>query len=116
MTGALIPHAPKPDLFTAIWRLWQASGKPLGDRDKEMTLRLWLNYEEEEHLTICRWAVAQFQSEWPEPRFTPLPQNALRSQGWRRVAMPRLLPASNGKKKTVTEQVADLIEAELRNK
>lgn len=87
---------PEPDDFPVFWGLFVAAGVPLNDRDKERTLRLWLNYGPDMQARIISWVIQQFKSgEWPDARHTPRPDNALKTEGWTRVASPRVIPRAN---------------------
>lgn len=92
VVGIATVPLPQPDLWAAFWFIFVAAGKPLCDRDKERALQRWLNYDEPEHERIVKWAVEQAKHRWSDEKHTPMPANALDSQGWRRVAAERIIP------------------------
>lgn len=83
---------PPRDLFGIFWKLFIAAGKALNDRDKEKTLRLWLNYDPQVHEQIIRWTVEMMKTKWSDEQHTPMPHNALLTEGWTRQSTPRIIP------------------------
>jgi hypothetical protein len=77
------------DLFPLYWELFVRAGKALNDRDKELALRVWLNFQPEEHRQIIRWTAEQMGNRWSDAWHTPLPVNNLKGEGWKRVAETR---------------------------
>jgi hypothetical protein len=78
-----------PDLFSVYWEMFVRAGKALNDRDKEQTLRVWLNYQPAEHEKIVFWTADQLRDRWSDEKHTPLPVNNLKGEGWKRISEPR---------------------------
>lgn len=82
----------KPDHFEMFWGLFVAAGKELNEQDKADALRLWLNFEEDEHKQIISWVVTQMKTKWRNADYTPMPRSCLEKKGWTRVAAERIVP------------------------
>jgi hypothetical protein len=78
--------------FEAFWQMFVAAGKPLSSADKQRAFREWRKYEADA-ARIQVWLGKQFPEPWRNEEYTPMPHNALASQGWKRVAVPRTLPS-----------------------
>jgi len=101
-------QTPHGDLFPVYWELFIRAGKALCDRDKELSLRTWLNYEPPEQERIIRWTAEQMRDKWSSEAYTPLPQNNLRNKGWLRVAEGR---AIRGPEASSERQVIEILKA-----
>jgi hypothetical protein len=103
-------HTPKPEppreqgrevsvrAFEAFWQMFVAAGKPLSSGDKQRAFREWRKYEADA-ARIQVWIGEQFAGPWRNEEYTPMPHNALASQGWKRVAAPRTLPGRMSSKR-----------------
>jgi hypothetical protein len=101
-------QTPNGDLFLVYWELFIRAGKALCDRDKELSLRTWLNYELPEQERIIRWTAEQMRDKWSSEAYTPLPQNNLRNKGWLRVTEGRSI---RGPEASSERQVIEILKA-----
>jgi hypothetical protein len=79
-------------LFPIFWQCFVNAGVALNDRDQTAARRVFERYSLEEQEQIGKWVIQQLQTVWRSPQFTPSPLNALRSEGWKRQAAPRIVP------------------------
>jgi len=101
------------DLFIAYWELFVRAGKALNDRDKEQTLRIWLGFDPQEQEKIIWWTAEQMRDRWSDELHTPLPQNNLQKQGWKRVATPRTV---RGPEAASERRVMDILVANMKQR
>ncbi len=85
--------------FALFWKLFEAAGKALNFQDKIKTYGEWKRYDDPTRDSILRWVAAQMKSAWGSEQYTPMPFNALKSQGWTRVAAERVIPDVKPKSK-----------------
>ncbi len=87
-----VVQAPPPqDLFSLYLEIFLRAGVAMNERDKEKALRLWLDFENDEHQLIVADAIQRLKSGFWR-NMIPLPANHLSSQAWRRTAQPRTIP------------------------
>lgn len=78
--------------FDEFCGLFLAAGKKLCERDIERALRLWISHSSEHDAIMADVRPKFTNGTWSDTLHTPMPQNYLRSQAWRRRGPGRLLP------------------------
>ena len=66
-------------------------------------MRAWMNYERGEHQAIVSWVSTQMKTTWSDEKYTPMPQNALATEGWKRKSEPRIVPDLNRNKASAND-------------
>lgn len=79
-----------------FYRLYQAAGKPTNHHDWARAAKRFFKYDEDTQETIVLWAAEMMLTVWRTPEYTPLPENALKSEGWTRMAPERTIPRGAG--------------------
>lgn len=77
--------------YSAFVGLFLAAGKPINERDLELTRARWFEFSFDDQIRAYRAAREQLLRTL-EPRFIPLPANFLRAKSWTRSAPKRTLP------------------------
>lgn len=83
--------APIDAMFEGYIGIFQAGGKPCGDKEREDALPLWGPLAMEQRENTCRDAYRICKD--ADPKFIPTPRNHLRQKPWTRLATPRILPS-----------------------
>jgi len=87
------PAAPAPDLFQEFIGVFLAAGKKLNNVDIERALKLWLNFDAQEHVVILEHLKRSVRDgTWSDELHTPMPRRYLQSMAWTRVGPGRVLP------------------------
>jgi len=99
--------------FEILWGLFVAAGKALNDQDRKKAFKEFLKIKPENHPEVLRWVFDQIQTTWTDPRYTPFPHRALETEGWKRIAEPRIIPVRTAKQDAAVQMLEDQLTEQL---